>query len=126
MRIMLLCRFQKSNNDPIFQEIEDALDLQELTENNFNREKERDRLLQDKDIYDYAPLMFEVKDVCTANYVDPQHTSLRMYNNNNFTVKLGFIDFIQVYEQLSGYTVTDFRDIKIVHEALPPIEAVVE
>lgn len=111
MKVLFACRFQKSPNDPIFEEIERELDTQQIIESDFDREKERLKLMTGPDTYDYAPIMFDLKDIATANYVDVMHTSVRMYNTHNYTIKIPFDKFIDVLQTLLGTTVNDFTEV---------------
>lgn len=107
-KVLFLCRFQKSPSDPIFQEIEESLNLRSVIENDFDKEKERGVLMSGKDTYDYAPMLFDLKDVATSNLVDVDHTSVRMYNSFNYTLKVPFEKYITIYQSLLGLALNDF------------------
>ena len=76
-KVIFLSRFQKSPSDPIFQEIEDDLRIQGLTEPGFDKEREFNKLLdQNTKLFEYQPLMIDIKDVNSANSVDNEHTHI--------------------------------------------------
>lgn len=108
-KVIFLSRFQKSPNDPAFQEMEDDLRIQSLTNPDFDKEKEFNKLLdRDNKLFEYQPIMIDLKDVSSANAVDGQHTHIVLYSGNRYTIKINFDKYITIYGELTGYMVYDF------------------
>ena len=56
--------------------------------------------------YTYEKGLLDLKDVVFSNYVDPQHTCLRLNTGNSFVIKVKYDDYVDVYQKLTGYTIT--------------------
>ena len=103
-----MCRFQKSPSDPIFKEIDADLYLKSVTLNNFNMEEEREKLMENVDLYDYAPIFFDLKDIAVANSVDETHTSVRLYSSLIYILRVPFDKYFNIYQTLIGVAINDF------------------
>lgn len=114
-KAIFLCRFQKGPNDPVFKEIEESLTLRSVIENDFDKDKERSLLMSGPDLYDYSPILLDMKDICSSNMADALHTSVRLYNALVYTLKIPFESYLTIYQQLVGsvlhdFTSTDFNE----------------
>jgi hypothetical protein len=108
-KVIFLCRFQKSPGDPVFQEIEDDLRIRSLTEPDFDKDEERNKLLdRETKLFEYQPVFFDVKDITTANAVDTEHTHVVLYNGSRYTLKINFDKYINIYSELTGVVIYDF------------------
>lgn len=109
--VKLLCRYQKSATDPHAKEIEQELDTLELIRGDkFNREEEREKLVQTSQNFDYGSFCFNLKDVQTFNHVDEIHTCIRFYNATAYTFKIKFQIFEALYTTLLGVMINDFTE----------------
>lgn len=108
MKAIFPCRFQVDSNDPVFKELEEDMDSRELVDSNFDRDAARDAYIKDNEIYEYQPLLIDMKDIATANPVDKKHTSIRLYTGSGYIVQLSFFKFIAIYQTLTGIVISDF------------------
>jgi hypothetical protein len=108
-KVIFLCRFQKSPGDPAFEEIENNLRIRSLTEPDFDKNEERNNLLDnDNTVFEYQPLFFDIKDIATANAVDNEHTHIVLYNGNRYTIKVNFDKYVDTFSELTGIVIYDF------------------
>lgn len=111
MKAIFLCRFQKNPNDPVFKDIEDELKLGKVIDSDYDYEKERSILMANAELYDYAPILLDLKDICTSNTVDDQHTSVKLYNTFSHVLKVPFDKFCAIYQGLLAIAINDFTEI---------------
>lgn len=110
-KALVQCRFQKSPSDPVFDEIEEDFKQKKIIDSDFDETKERNRLLNDENLYEYSPLLLDFKDISAANAADGQHTMIHLYTHKSYCIKLNFGRFIAVYQQLIGVILNDFTDL---------------
>jgi hypothetical protein len=109
MIVELLCRFTKEIAQEASSSVEEELDILEIVKGGeFDRDKERERLLNQEDKYEYGAMVFNLKDVYTFNSVDDQHTSVRFYNGISFTLKVGYDEFKSIYAKVGQFVINKF------------------
>lgn len=111
MIIELNCRFIKEVDSKQINKIKEELDIQKLIKgDNFDYDKEKERLLKQDEKYGYNPICFELKDVFLFTPVDSEHTCIKFYNNTTFTMKVKYDDFKNIYQSLQGTIINDFKN----------------
>ena len=114
MVIELLCRYPKDPASEDFSQFDEELDLMAVIQgDNFNREKERNKLIKKENVdkFEYGPFSFDLKDIVSFNMVDADHTCVRMYGNVGYVFKINYDEFRTIYQTLSGRVINDFSNI---------------
>lgn len=105
----MLGRFMKEETSKVIRDIEEELETQELIKgDDFNYEQERNKLMRKHRAFDYAPIVFNLKDVALFNYVDAQHTSVKMSIGLSYTFRITCAQFENLYEQFIGQPIRDY------------------
>jgi hypothetical protein len=108
MIIELLCRFNRDINESELKDLTQELEIEALIKgNDFDLQKEKDKILENNKLFDYSPMVINLKDVFTFNLVDDLHTCIRFYNNISFTFKIEYNNFRTVYQTITGRLITD-------------------
>lgn len=108
MFIKLLGRFSKENAIADSIEIEEELKTQQLIRgDNFDIELERMKMSSKKKLYEYVPVVFDIKDTMLYNAVDRNHTNVKLYTGISYTFSISFDSFISLHQDALGIAVYD-------------------
>lgn len=61
--------------------------------------------------YNYSPMVFSVKDLRAFNKVNPEHTAIRFYNGDVYTIKVPYDDFKEIYVDTTGNSISYYQAI---------------
>ena len=103
----LSCRYSKTLDPVVQQELEDSLETQRLIlGDNYNETIAKDNFLKSiGQKYEYGPFTFNLKDVVGFNAIDEEHTAIRFYNSMVYVFKINYEEFKIAYQEISGMLV---------------------
>ena len=96
MKIELLCRY---TDVKINKEVEEDIKTKRLIHGeDFDEEAEIEKLITTE----YGAMVMDTKDVKVFNAVDKDHTCIRMYSGDIYTVMLNYDIFFDLYQSFHG------------------------
>mgnify|MGYP001607642878 CR=1 FL=1 len=61
--------------------------------------------------YTYSPMVFSIKDLRAFNKVNLEHTAIRFYNGDVYTIKVPYPDFKEIYVDATGNSISYYQPI---------------
>lgn len=113
--VEILCRFSKDVDDETTKEINNELYILSVSQGDkFNEENERAKLVKEHGAYDYAPMVFNLRDVSKFNHIDNLHTYVKFYGEPvGYACKINFLQFKILYQSLlGGMMINDFTNLQ--------------
>lgn len=110
MIIEVLAKFNRDISAKERKAIDDEVETEALINSDYDIEKEREKLIKERNYFDYGPLVCNLKDVSFFNHVDKNHTCIRFYTREAFTIKMPYIKFKVLYQSTLGVYINDFTE----------------
>jgi len=105
MKIELMVKWTDVREDEDFKE--------ELKMKKLLGEIEDGEPIKQEKVVTYGPLVIDAKDIKSFNWVDDNHTVIRMYDGESYCINMPYEIWSEVFIRITGETIIKYTDIAI-------------